>query len=162
MLTPGTDGQNEAPAEHVSPDGQWKYVSFDRNCGATTGSNLQISVLPVSNALSSGTANAFIKSLTAVVGVGSSCYGRRNLLRSGVMQLLFWRAQSKPPVSVCLPDSRRGLKRGFQPSCLSRRCIASELTWACGGEIASLARAPTSSWFHKLSGTILPFGTKTI
>jgi len=55
-----TDCQNAAPAEHASPDGQWKYVSFDRNCGATTGSNLQISVLPVSNALSSGAANAFI------------------------------------------------------------------------------------------------------
>jgi hypothetical protein len=55
-----TDCKNEAPTEHVSPDGQWKYVSFDRNCGATTGSNLQISVLPVSKALSSGAANAFI------------------------------------------------------------------------------------------------------
>src|SRR5438270_11508580 len=55
-----TDCENEAPAEHVSPDGQWKYVSFDRNCGATTGSNLQISVLPVSKSLSSGAANAFI------------------------------------------------------------------------------------------------------
>ena len=55
-----TDCQNEAPAEHASPDGQWNYVSFDRNCGATTGSNLQISVLPVSKALSSGAANAFI------------------------------------------------------------------------------------------------------
>ena len=55
-----TDCQNEAPAEHVSPDGQWKYVSFDRNCGATTGSNLQISVLPVSKSLSNDAANAFI------------------------------------------------------------------------------------------------------
>jgi hypothetical protein len=52
--------QNEAPAEHVSPDGQWKYVSFDRNCGATTGSNLQISVLAASQSLPSGAANAFI------------------------------------------------------------------------------------------------------
>jgi len=51
---------NEAPAEHFSPDGQWKYVSFDRNCGATTGSNLQISVLPASKALPRGAANAFI------------------------------------------------------------------------------------------------------
>jgi hypothetical protein len=51
---------NEAPSEHVSPDGQWKYVSFDRNCGATTGSNLQISVLPASESLPSGAANAFI------------------------------------------------------------------------------------------------------
>jgi hypothetical protein len=51
---------NEAPAEHVSPDGQWKYVSFDRNCGATTGSNLQISVLPASKSFPRGAANAFI------------------------------------------------------------------------------------------------------
>ena len=55
-----TNCENEDPVEHVSPNGQWKYVSFDRNCGATTGSNLQISVLPVSKSLSSGAANAFI------------------------------------------------------------------------------------------------------
>jgi len=55
-----TDCQNEAPSEHVSPDGQWKYVSFDRNCGATTGNNLQISLLPVSKSLPRGTANTFI------------------------------------------------------------------------------------------------------
>jgi hypothetical protein len=51
---------NEAPAEHPSPDGQWKYVSFDRNCGATTSSNLQISILPVSKSLPKDAANAFI------------------------------------------------------------------------------------------------------
>ena len=52
--------ENESPAEHVSPDGQWKYVSFDRNCGATTGSNLQVSVLPASKSLPSEAANTFI------------------------------------------------------------------------------------------------------
>jgi len=52
--------ENEAPAEHLSPDGQWKYVSFDRNCGATTRSNLQISVLPANKPLPSGAANTFI------------------------------------------------------------------------------------------------------
>lgn len=50
---------NEAPAEHLSPDGQWKYVSFDRNCGATTRSNLQISILPASKSLPNTAANAF-------------------------------------------------------------------------------------------------------
>lgn len=55
-----TDCQNEAPAEHVSPDRQWKYVSFNRNCRATTGSNLQISVLAAYKSLPSGAANAFI------------------------------------------------------------------------------------------------------
>ncbi len=54
------DCTNEAPAEHASPDGQWKYVSFDRNCGATTGSNLQIAVLPSSQSLPREAANAFI------------------------------------------------------------------------------------------------------
>jgi hypothetical protein len=51
---------NEAPAEHLSPDGQWKYVSFDRNCGATTGSNLQVSILRSSKSLPNNAANAFI------------------------------------------------------------------------------------------------------
>lgn len=51
---------NEAAAEHPSPDGQWKYVSFDRNCGATTRSNLQISILPASESLPHSAANAFI------------------------------------------------------------------------------------------------------
>jgi hypothetical protein len=30
---------NEMLYEHVSPDGKWKYITFDRNCGATTGDN---------------------------------------------------------------------------------------------------------------------------
>ncbi len=51
---------NEAPSEHLSPDGQWKYASFDRNCGATTRSNLQISILPASKSLPNEAANAFI------------------------------------------------------------------------------------------------------
>ena len=59
-LLAGCDCGNEAPAEHFSPDGQWKYVSFDRNCGSTTGSNLQISVLPASKSLPNSAANAFI------------------------------------------------------------------------------------------------------
>ena len=51
---------NEAIAKCSSPDGQWKYVSFDRNCGATTGNNLQISILPASESQPSSAANAFI------------------------------------------------------------------------------------------------------
>ena len=51
---------NENPAEHLAPDGAWKYVSFDRNCGATTGSNVQVSVLIASRQLPNESANAFI------------------------------------------------------------------------------------------------------
>jgi ABC-type uncharacterized transport system auxiliary subunit len=51
---------NKAPAEHFSPDGKWKYVSFDRNCGATTRDNLQISILRASESLSNKSGNTFI------------------------------------------------------------------------------------------------------
>ena len=59
-LLAGCDCANETPAEHLSPDGQWKFVSFDRNCGATTGRNLQVSVLPTTKSLPNSAANAFI------------------------------------------------------------------------------------------------------
>jgi hypothetical protein len=52
--------KNELPVEHPSPNGQWKYVVFDRNCGATTTSNFQVSVLPASFSLPNEAANAFI------------------------------------------------------------------------------------------------------
>ena len=51
---------NEAPSEQLSPDGEWKYVTFDRNCGATTGSNLQVTVLPAAARLPNEAGNAFI------------------------------------------------------------------------------------------------------
>jgi hypothetical protein len=60
VLLAGCDCANEAPAEHLSPDGQWKYVSFDRNCGATTRSNFQVTVLHASKSLPNSAANAFI------------------------------------------------------------------------------------------------------
>ena len=52
--------ENESVVEHSSPDANWKYVTFDRNCGATTGSNWQITVLPASKRLRRSAANAFI------------------------------------------------------------------------------------------------------
>ena len=38
----------------------WKFVVFDRNCGATTASNLQVSVLLATAKLSNDPGNAFI------------------------------------------------------------------------------------------------------
>lgn len=35
-------------------------MSFDRNCGATTGNNVQISILPASKSLPNDAGNAFI------------------------------------------------------------------------------------------------------
>lgn len=36
---------NTVIAESLSPGGEWKAVSFERNCGATTGFSTQVSVL---------------------------------------------------------------------------------------------------------------------
>lgn len=51
--------RNEAPAEYLSPDGKWKYVTFSRNCGATTEGNFQISILRASAPLPNKPGNAF-------------------------------------------------------------------------------------------------------
>jgi hypothetical protein len=52
--------ENEVPSEHLSPDGEWKYVTFDRNCGATTRSNLQVTFLPAAARLPNEAGNTFI------------------------------------------------------------------------------------------------------
>jgi len=51
---------NQDLYERVSPDGHWKYVSFERNCGAAAADNLEISILPVSKKLPDDGGNAFI------------------------------------------------------------------------------------------------------
>jgi hypothetical protein len=50
---------NQPLSEQRSPDGKWKYVAFDRNCGATTASNFQVSVLPAALSLPNESGNAF-------------------------------------------------------------------------------------------------------
>lgn len=52
--------ENEVRSEHVSPDGKWKYVTFDRNCGATTADNFQVTVLPATAGPSDSAGNTFI------------------------------------------------------------------------------------------------------
>src|SRR5258708_5160454 len=52
--------ENEMPYEHLSPDGEWKYVTFDRNCGATTRGNLQVTLLPTAARLPNEAGNTFI------------------------------------------------------------------------------------------------------
>jgi len=51
---------NEFLKEQSSPDGKWKYISFARNCGATTAENFQISVLPSTTSLPEDAGNVFI------------------------------------------------------------------------------------------------------
>jgi hypothetical protein len=70
-------GSNEAPSEHPSPDGEWKYVTFDRNCGATTGSNLQVTVLPAAARLPNEAGNTFIADDNHGAAFDSVVRGRR-------------------------------------------------------------------------------------
>lgn len=51
---------NEGASEHFSPDKKWKFVTFARNCGSTTGSNKQISVIPASDSLPNSAGNTFV------------------------------------------------------------------------------------------------------
>jgi len=54
------DCRNEIQEEHVSPDGSIKLVVFSRDCGATTGFNTQVSVLPIDTALPDSPGNTLI------------------------------------------------------------------------------------------------------
>jgi hypothetical protein len=51
---------NDGQSQQLSPSGEWKYVVFSRNCGATTGENYQLSVLRAKEQLPSDAANVFI------------------------------------------------------------------------------------------------------
>lgn len=51
---------NEVTAYKTSPDGQWKVVLFERNCGATTGYSTQISLLEATDSLANESGNVFV------------------------------------------------------------------------------------------------------
>jgi hypothetical protein len=51
---------NENAVDHLSPDAQWKVVVFERECGATVGANVQMSILPASKSLPKEAGNLFI------------------------------------------------------------------------------------------------------
>ena len=51
---------NTIVASSGSPDGRWKVVLFERNCGATTGFSSQISLIDASNELKNKSGNIYI------------------------------------------------------------------------------------------------------
>lgn len=51
---------NQVLQQVASPDGQFKAVIFERDCGATTGYSTQVSVLPSAAALSNDGGNVFV------------------------------------------------------------------------------------------------------
>jgi hypothetical protein len=52
--------ENEVHRTVASPSGKLKAVIFNRNCGATTGFNTQVSLIPSSESLSGEGGNTFI------------------------------------------------------------------------------------------------------
>lgn len=52
--------ENQVLYERVSPNGLLKAVVFNRECGATTGSSVQISVVPRFFGAPSGAGNVFV------------------------------------------------------------------------------------------------------
>lgn len=59
-LTSCSNCSNEISQSIASPSGELKAVIFTRNCGATTGFNTQISIVPTRNELPDDGGNAFI------------------------------------------------------------------------------------------------------
>ena len=51
---------NEISQVVMSPSGKLKAVVFNRNCGATTGFNTQISIIPATEELPNDSGNTFI------------------------------------------------------------------------------------------------------
>ena len=56
----GNDCVNEVREELPSPNGNFKAVAFSRNCGATTGANMQVSVLKIKEKLPNDGGNTLI------------------------------------------------------------------------------------------------------
>jgi hypothetical protein len=52
---------NDVLSAVASPDGKAKAVVFDRNCGATTGHNVQVSIIPATQTLPDDSGNVFIE-----------------------------------------------------------------------------------------------------
>jgi hypothetical protein len=51
---------NEVSQTVISPSGKLKAVVFNRNCGATTGDNTQVSIIPAAEALPGGAGHTLI------------------------------------------------------------------------------------------------------
>ncbi|MFC1773381.1 DUF5412 family protein [Pseudomonadota bacterium] len=52
--------ENTVVASSESPDGKWKVILFERNCGATTGFSSQISLIPSNGKLTNKPGNVYI------------------------------------------------------------------------------------------------------
>jgi hypothetical protein len=61
---------NDPIKQAVSPSGTWKAVAFSRNCGATTGVNIQVSVIAANQDLrGDASGNALIVDHTELVSL---------------------------------------------------------------------------------------------
>lgn len=88
---------NEVISSIASPAGTFKAIVFNRNCGATTGFNTQVSVVPANTALPSEAGNALIlngtvpieikwasESALVITGLGAARILKQQVTASGV------------------------------------------------------------------------------
>ncbi len=97
--------ENEWASEQISPDGKWKYVTFSRNCGATTGNNYQVSVLSASAHLPLAAGNAFI---------GDSNHGETSFVALPVWLPPHYAANHIWFKSSCVQEGSAYCRRGCQ------------------------------------------------
>ena len=60
LLTGCSQCENDQLSEAPSPSGKLKAIAFSRNCGATTGFNVQVSVVPKESKIGNDSGNALV------------------------------------------------------------------------------------------------------
>lgn len=83
---------NTIIAERLSPGGEWKAVSFERNCGATTGFSTQVSVLGAREGLKNEGGNLLVATTAggkAPAGPEGGPEVRINWVSSNVVELQY-------------------------------------------------------------------------
>lgn len=100
----GCDGcGNEISQTVTSPSGKLKAVVFNRNCGATTGFNTQVSIIPSSETLPSDGGNTLILDGTVPLKVEWRSESALNLRDLGAAKI-FRQSHSTAGVTVSYRD----------------------------------------------------------
>jgi hypothetical protein len=91
--------ENETFQTVISPSGKLKVVVFNRNCGATTGFNTQVSIIPASGSLPYEGGNTLVLDGTVPLKVEWGSDSRLNLSGLGVAKV-FHQSRSVTSVSI--------------------------------------------------------------
>ena len=95
---------NTVREEILSPDGKYRAVIFERDCGATTGFNRQLSIVPSNKKLKNEKGNVFIIEGEIV----STCWKTPTtfvIIYNGNRECIFLQKETYNDVSVSYVDS---------------------------------------------------------